>query len=155
MDIGEFNEYLRSLPGKVMDAVPDIVAETAVEYYKDTFRKKAFGSDIWVQGKPKRSGSLLVQSGALLNSIQPVEVSAQRVVIAAGNAHVPYAQVHNEGYEGTQTVVKKGRKGKKTLTGSDIFTRHVRMPRRQFMGYNEELGGIIGRNIGSYLDSVL
>lgn len=154
MDIVEFNEYLRGLPGKVKDAVPKIVAREAEQYYKKRFTEKRW-ENAWVAGKPKKGGSLLVQSGALVNSIEAVEVSAERVVIAAGNSHVPYAQVHNEGYEGEQTVVKRGRKGAKTLTGRDIFTRHMRIPQRQFMGYTGELGAAVRRRIEDLLDTIL
>ena len=41
MNIKELEAYLSSLPDKVMGDAAEIVAETATEYFKETFRKKA------------------------------------------------------------------------------------------------------------------
>lgn len=94
----DLEKFLQELPDKVMDDTAEIVSETAVEYFKGAFTKKAFDGNPWDEGAPKKRGTLLVDSANLLNSIQPVEVSRERVVISAGNDKVDYAKVHNEGY---------------------------------------------------------
>ena len=154
MNIDEFNTYLTSLPDEIMDVAPDIVAEAAVEYYKDAFRKKAFDGEMWVAGKPKKRGSLLVDTGNLMNSIQAAEVNRDKVVIQAGNEMVRYAKVHNEGFTGEVTVIKGG-KHKKVVKGGDIFTRHMNIPKRQFMGESRELAEIIKTQIDAELDRIL
>ena len=93
MDLEEFLDYLKALPEKILSTAPAIVSETAVEYYKERFAVKGFDGSPWIPGRPKKSGSLLVQSGNLMNSIRPAYVGPDKVVISAGNAQVPYAEV--------------------------------------------------------------
>ena len=42
MNIKELNNYLQSLPEEIISDAAEIVAETATEYYKSAFKKKAF-----------------------------------------------------------------------------------------------------------------
>ena len=64
MDINELNKYLQSLPEMIIDNAAEIVAETATEYYKESFSKKEFNGNPWKEAKvPKRTGSLLIASG--------------------------------------------------------------------------------------------
>ena len=85
--------------------VASIIAETATEYFKGSFRRKAFDGAGWKRST-KGSGSTLVQTGNLMNSIRPAEVTARKVVISAGNGHVGYARIHNEGGEFTVPKTK-------------------------------------------------
>jgi phage gpG-like protein len=69
------------------------------------------------------------------------------VHIAAGDQHVPYAKIHNEGFNGTQTVKSFRRRTKK---GSAVVRSHSRrmvMPQRQFMGDSQMLNANIDRII--------
>lgn len=183
MDINELNNYLQSLPDEIMSEAADIVAETATEYFKMTFRNKAFDGNPWVPAKvPKRTGSLLIDSGALLNSIRPALISPERVTISAGNDKVEYAQAHNEGYKGTVTVpthtrktksrsvdvpeyTRKTKKGSTTvpahiwnIKGGDVqvgsHTRKVDIPQREFMGDSKELNEQIHTRIEAFIDSL-
>ena len=105
MNFSDLENYLGSLPDKVLDDAAQIVAETATEYYKERFREKAFDGNPWAPAKvPRRNGSLLIDSGNLLGSIRPAYVGRDKVVISAGNDKVDYAQVHNEGFTGQVTV---------------------------------------------------
>lgn len=139
-----------------MQGTAQIVAETSVEYFQDTFRHKAFDGNPWAPPRvPKRSGSLLVQSGALLNSIRPVLVSPERIVIAAGNEKVDYAQVHNEGFKGSVTVpahIRHTRRGDQTVRQ---HSRNVNIPQRQFIGAARELETELQKRIEAYVESVL
>ena len=106
MNIKELEDYLRTMPDRLMGDAAEIVAETATEYFKETFRKKAFDGNPWAPARTaKKRGSLLVDSGAMMNSIRPLVISPQRVVIAAGNQKVTYAKVHNEGFDGEVVAV--------------------------------------------------
>lgn len=155
MQISELQKYLQSLPEHIMEDVPHIVAETATEYFKSTFRKKAFDGKPWPSGRPKRRGSLLVDSGALMNSIRPSLVSRERVRISAGNEKVNYAQIHNEGLVGSINVKAHKRKGKKgKMHNVKAHKRNVRMPKRQFMGHAEELNKLIHRRIEGYIQTI-
>ena len=138
MNLRELEAYLSSLPDKLMGDAAEIVAETATEYFKETFRKKAFDGNPWTPARTaKKRGSLLVDSGAMMNSIRPLVVTPQRVVIAAGNQKVTYAKVHNEGYDGEVQVPAHSR------------TAHV--IQRQFMGDSEELNDRIKGRVVDYI----
>ena len=40
MELEEFGAYLKALPAKIESAAPAVVAETAVEYYKERFKER-------------------------------------------------------------------------------------------------------------------
>ena len=159
MDLSEFNNFLRSLPDSVLDDAAHIVAETAQEYFKESFTRKAFDGNPWEAARrPKRTGSLLIDSGNLLNSIRPAFVSPERVVISAGNDMVTYAAVHNEGYRGPVPVAAHKRerpKGSGNFFNVRAHTRHVDIPQRQFMGDSTELADIIHDRISGHLEFLL
>ena len=152
----KIDKLLENCMEEIMQGTAQIVAETSVEYFQDTFRHKAFDGNPWAPPRvPKRSGSLLVQSGALLNSIRPVLVSPERIVIAAGNEKVDYAQVHNEGFTGTVTVpahIRHTRRGDQVVRQ---HTRRVNIPQRQFIGAARELETELQKRIETYVESVL
>lgn len=152
----EIDKLLEDQMEEIMQGTAQIVAETSVEYFQDTFRAKKFDGNPWAPPRaPKRSGSLLVQSGALLNSIRPILVSPERIVIAAGNEKVNYAQVHNEGFTGAVTVpahIRHTRWGDQNVRQ---HTRRVNIPQRQFIGNAQELETELQKRIESYVESVL
>lgn len=155
MDIKELNKYLQSLPEEIMADAADIVAETATAYYKGTFRSKEFDGNPWAQPKvPKTTGSLLIDSGALVNSIRPAVVTPQKVVISAGNSKVNYAQVHNEGFNGTVAVPAHTRKTKTKDVPVKAHTRKANIVKREFMGDSNELNEQIRARIEGYIDSL-
>lgn len=135
----EIDKLLEKRMEEILQGTAEIVAETSVGYFQDTFRHKAFDGNPWAPPRvPKQSGSLLVQSGALLNSIRPVVVTPGRIVIAAGNEKVDYARVHNEGFKGAVAVpahIRHTRRGDQSVR----HTRRVNIPRRQFIGDAREL----------------
>lgn len=152
----KIDKLLENCMEEIMQGTAQIVAETSVEYFQNTFRHKAFDGNPWAPPRvPKRSGSLLVQSGALLNSIRPVLVSPERIVIAAGNEKVDYAQIHNEGFKGSVTVpahIRHTRRGDQTVRQ---HTRSVNIPQRQFIGNARELETELQKRIEAYVESVL
>lgn len=152
----KIDKLLENCMEEIMQGTAQIVAETSVEYFQNTFRTKKFDGNPWAPPRvPKRSGSLLVQSGALLNSIRPVLVSPERIVIAAGNEKVDYARVHNEGFKGSVTVpahIRHTRRGDQTVRQ---HTRSVNIPQRQFIGNARELETELQKRIEAYVESVL
>lgn len=152
----EIDKLLENQMEEILQGTAQIVAETSVEYFQNTFRTKKFDGNPWAPPRvPKRSGSLLVQSGALLNSIRPVLVSPERIVIAAGNEKVDYARVHNEGFKGSVTVpahIRHTQRGDQTVRQ---HTRNVNIPQRQFIGAARELENDLQERIEAYVESVL
>lgn len=139
--------------------VPDIIAETATELFKDSFREKAFDKKPWPQTKRKvKKGSLMVRTGALMGSIRPSQITPSQVTISAGSYKVPYARVHNEGSEVIipprsetfqrnrfQSGKKNGKFKKGTISGQGFTFKEARfnMPQRQFMGISLNITQVI------------
>lgn len=156
MDFNDLGNYLTSLPDKILDDASQIVAETATEYYKDRFKEKTFDGNPWAPAKvPRRNGSLLIDSGNLLNSIRPAYIGRDKVVISAGNDKVGYAQVHNEGYSGSVIVPAHVRRTRK-YGDVDVkeHTRRPNIPRRQFMGESDELATKIHERLEGYINTL-
>lgn len=156
MTFDGLTDYLQSLPNAIMDAAPDIVAETATEHFKDSFTKKAFDGNPWAPAKvPRKNGSLLVDSGNLVNSIRPAYIGRDKVIISAGNDKVGYAQVHNEGYVGTVTVPAHTRRMKEKNIPVKSHTRQANIPQRQFMGESNELAETLKNKLQDYINSTI
>lgn len=155
MNLQELEQYFNTLPDKLLDDASQIVAETATEYFKQTFSKKAFDGNPWAAGKPKRRGSLLIDSGALLNSIHPYIITPERVVIAAGNAKVNYAKVHNEGYNGSVNVPAHTRHTKYGDVPVREHTRTTHIVQRRFMGDSDELNKRIHEKLQAHINDKL
>lgn len=152
----ELGDYFETLSENLLEDVPDIIAETATEHFKERFQKKEFDGNPWPAAKvPKRAGSLLVESGNLVNSIRPAYVGKDKVVISAGNDKVVYAQVHNEGYQGPVTIPAHTRRTKKGIASVQQHTRTVDIPQRQFMGKANELLSLIYARITNAIQSRL
>ncbi len=117
----------------------DIQVELKDEFDKN-FERKSFFSKAWAARKDKTAnGSLLNVTGTLRRSIKS-GVSGNGVRFSSS---VPYAEIHNEGYNGPQNVKSHDRiiKGRKQHVKA--FTRHVNMPQRQFIGDSDETRKII------------
>lgn len=129
-----------------LQAVPQIIAETAVENSKDSLREKQWEGKPYAPYKNKRRepsrGSLMMRSNNLFSSIQPSLVTANRVRISAGGSRAPYARVHNEGLRvrGTAYVRPHTRnnafgKGLRVQVPGHSRKVDFKMPKRQFMGH--------------------
>jgi len=94
----DLNSFIAALETKIRKQVPQIIAETATEFYKERFSTKEWEGVAWPQTKRVvRKGSLLVRNSSLVNSIRPSLVSDNLIRISAGSTKVPYARIHNEG----------------------------------------------------------
>lgn len=156
MNINELSEYLKGLPEEIISGAAEIVAETATEEFKQSFKRKSFDGNPWKEAKnPRANGSLLIDSGALVNSVRPAVVSPERVVISAGNEKVAYAQVHNEGFNGTVNIPAHKRSTKRGDQQVKAHTRKVSLPQRQFMGDSAEINKAIHKRIDGYVEAVI
>lgn len=155
MDFNDLTRYFEELPDRIMDAVPDVVADTATEYFKERFTEKAYDGKTWEPAKrPKNAGSLLVKSGALLNSIRPAYIGRDKVTISAGDLKVDYARVHNEGFQGQVSVKPFQRTRNGLVEEVRAHNRNVNIPQRQFMGHADELAQKIHDRLEPLVDSI-
>ena len=109
----QLNDWFSRFEHRFDAAVPTIVSDTAVEFFKERFNTQEWDGVPWEQLNPKYAakktrgkGRILPRPGNLQASIRPTQVNANRVVISAGNAKVPYARIHNDGLRvrGVQNV---------------------------------------------------
>ena len=137
--------------------VPQIIAETANEYFRDRFRLQNWDNIPWqplspgyAAQKTRGRGRILVRDGILLNSIRPTTVTPQRVVVTAGNNRTPYARAHNEGLRISSVQRVKSftnpnfmGKGKPVRIKAHQRRINFKMPKRQYIGHSPFLNKII------------
>ena len=100
------DEFVKKM-AQAMGALPQLIAEEAKEYSRSRFSEKSFDGKPWPALRPKykpKKGTMLVRSGKLQGSVRIVRVTPKKVVIAAGNSKVPYAQVQYQGLTGRVLV---------------------------------------------------
>lgn len=149
----KLNDWFSKFEHRLDVRVPDIVAETATEFFQDRFKSQEWDGVPWPALNPKYAakktrgkGQILTQTSALRGSITPTQVNSQRVVISAGSSQVPYARVHNEGLRvrgirNVRSYQNKNFMGKGKQVQIKPHTRKVdyKMKRRQFMGPSPRL----------------
>lgn len=142
---------------RMHSSVPNIVAETATEFFQDRFKTQEWDRVPWqplsakyAVKKSRGKGRILTASGLLQRSIRPSVVRPERVRISAGNTKVPYARIHNEGLTvkavaKVRPFVNRNFMGKGNRVQIKAHTRNVNftMPRRQFMGHSPYLNQIL------------
>ena len=131
------------------------IAETAIDYFNERFDEKEWDGTPWPSAKnPPSRGSLMLRSRALRESIRHTEITKERVVITAGyESKVTYARVHNEGFDGDVNVSPFTRVVKGKQQEVRAHARHMRTPKRQFMGETEELDERLTASIASLINS--
>lgn len=146
----QFADKMKTIRKELLPDCAEIIAETATEYFKARFDRKAFDGHAW-RRTHKATGSTLVESGNLKESIRPIKVTEKEVVIAAGNEKVAYARVHNEG--GIQYVRPHHRtsvKGKRYQVKGYAY----KAWKRQFMGDSNEMFNLIDKRISEYIKTL-
>ena len=110
-DITDWTRKMKALKSAYLK-LPDEIAAVAVNFSKERFRDQSWldhTKERWKprkqrrKGSPKRSQTLLVDTGRLKRSIRKISANTNRVVIGTD---VPYASIHNYGgtITGTFTV---------------------------------------------------
>lgn len=162
----KFDQQLQALMDKIerkIDLAPQLVAETALEHFKNALIQKQWDGKPYEPYKNKKRepsrGSFMMRSNNLFQSLKIVSVSSTNAILTAGSSKVPYAKVHNEGgtiYREARTTIvahKKFTRGK--FKGKTLFAKNneratfsqkasvgaysVTMPKRQFMGKSQSL----------------
>lgn len=156
---------------RVYKRTPTLVGGTAVGFFKDRFRFQAWQDEKrehWPQRKSKdknrRRRRLLTKTGRLKRSIRVTSKGRNHVFVGTD---APYAQAHNEGFQGkvTQKVPahsvrehkrrahnRDGRRVKSQVVQSHRREAHTKtvnqdIPKRQFMGQSRFLDRRIERVI--------
>ena len=96
----------------------------------------------------------MVSSGSLMNSIRPVLISRNKIILSAGNDKVPYAKVHNEGSAGPVLVPAHSRSHKGKTQQVKAYTFNQNIPQRQFMGDARELKLRIRERVIAYITHI-
>ena len=143
--------------------------------FHENFRRKAFFDRPW---KPRKEsgwkssrrksqrGSLLLVTGKLRRSLKS-QVTSSGVAFSSA---MPYASMHNEGFDGQITVPQHTRKettairlvkGKRGLKRKRVkvrshkvrsFKRRLRMPQRRFVGNHPKVEELIQRIVTKHVD---
>ena len=119
--------------------------------------KKAEPVPDWIPKKwRKKSGSLMVQSSRLKNSIRTISTTRNSVTIGTD---VPYAQIHNEGGTVNQIVNIKAhsrkRKGRTESVKGHQRKRKFKIPQRKFIGESAILMRRIERFVEREIKEIL
>jgi len=151
---------------EVRSYLPDVLATTALNFFKDSFRRQGWRDRGLKSWKPRKDGSrpggaILVKRGHLRNSLRKLIATWQRTEVGT---NLPYAAAHNEGFQGTVNVKAHTRKkyqrtkGKrKEATGSysvRAHTRKMNLEQRQFLGDSEMLERKIDHVIAKAVDTI-
>lgn len=158
----KINLFFSQFDSKFNSIVPNVIAETATEYFKERLKTKSWDGTPWpaynARGAKNRKeptrGSLMLRSLNLFSSITPSMVTTNRVTISAGGAKVPYAKAHNEGLRITAVAQVRpytntnfmGR-GKKVPIRAHSRKINFKMPRRQYMGHSVYLNKAIKQRL--------
>jgi phage gpG-like protein len=161
-DVSEFSkivqQHLDQLNDLVNNRMPVYAGRIAKSHFQDNFRQSGFinnGLQPWQPAKRQIGkgtqagyGTLLSGRNHLFSSIQYIPHHAAVMITNP----VPYAITHNEGFHGTEYVrpfTRKSRlaslslKGRKSAKGGIVnvrgFSRHMNIPKRQFIGESTEL----------------
>lgn len=165
---GRIEFHLRLVKALTND-IPKRIANDAERFFKDSFKRQAWEGKPWRPRKKRdrRKGKkpgrrILVDTGNLMQSIRVVRADHNNITLTAGNAHVPYAQVHNEGAWVRGQVTRRAfvkmehmrrtRSGKRVPVRTHQVRRHqarlnMHMPKRQFMGASPTLERIMRETI--------
>lgn len=127
---------------KVLRTAPRLLGNDALNFFLDSFKRQGWqGATFqpWAARKNKTNNkgrAILVQSGRLRRSPRIISTTAETATIGTD---VPYAQAHNEGFNGSvkQNVKAFDRKsaiGKIVAVRAHARTIQMSLPKRQFMG---------------------
>lgn len=143
--------------------LPRDIAQIAVNFSKDNFRRQGFLDGGRVQKWKKRKynegkegrGILTGDSSRLKRSIGVIRATSTEIVI--GTRDVAYGQIHNEGGKINQRVTNRQRAffwAKYKASGNPLYKRmalasklEIRIPRRKFMDDSTDLKNLMIRKV--------
>lgn len=146
---------------RLREELPKKVAARAITFWLDAFKKGGWTDTSftpWKERKDKKNTrNLLVKKGVLRSKVNNSLKSATWDVIKF-EVDLPYAKIHLEGFDGEENVREHRRKKRervkvysvRTHRGTSVkvevgdtivkaHTRHMKMPKRKYMGSSEML----------------
>ena len=163
-----------------LKALPRQLGAEVVRYSDQRFREGGWDGVPWQRRKPgakRNTGrALLINTGRLRRGTRVTAITTDSVTV--GN-NVPYAAIHNQGFNGIESVkahtrklkfkaqftdlTEKTKRGKfkvRTAKGAyetkvKAFTRRMRMPKRQFLGDSPYLRRNLNRIITASIRTAL
>lgn len=165
---GKDYSFGRILPklDAVKSQLPNVMATTALNFFKDSFRRQGWrdkGLQKWAGRKDgsRPGGAILVKRGHLRNSIRKIMASWPRTEVGT---NLPYAAAHNQGFKGqvnvkshTRRKYQRSASKRKEATGSytvRAHTRNMNLGQRQFMGDSEMLNKKLDAVITKAVDNI-
>ncbi|MBQ3658020.1 MAG: phage virion morphogenesis protein [Bacteroidales bacterium] len=143
---------------KAFRELPEQIGMLAVNFAKQRFVEQNWlytSPQPWKErkrnrrgGEARQKGAVLVDSGRLKRSIRIISTTPLSVTIGTD---VPYAQIHNDGFSGVQSVKAHTRKGKNVRA----HRRKMKMPKRKFIGNSAALMLEIEKFIIEQINGVL
>lgn len=139
--------------------LPKVLANDSLRYFDNSFKNQSWDGKRWQKlKKPRNGGTILVKSGKLRRSIRTTNQTFNLIKIISD---LPYSQIHNEGFKGTERVKSyKRRLGLVKKTGAykasvqvKGYLRKMNMPKRQFMGDSKILSNLHYNKIISAINS--
>ena len=148
---------------RAINALPARVATLAVNFSKERFIKQNWhdaSQEPWEKrrgrrrgGDRRQGGAVLVDSGRLKRSIRVISANKEQIIIGTD---VPYAEIHNEGFEGQQNVRSHQRRSRTGRVYTvRAYTRRMSMPERRFLGESQELANRIENLMETELSKAL
>jgi phage gpG-like protein len=157
------------------------LGDESLKFFKKGFTKQGWEDVVlekWKKRKkPKPKHPILVKSGNLKRSIAILQNTSYKIILGT---NVPYAKIHNEGFDGVENVKAhtRTRNIKANIRGGGVFingkfskgklkkvkiigatgkvkahTRNMVMPQRQFMGHSTQLSYLQIKRITKNIDS--
>lgn len=127
---------------RLLLTIPPQMGTIAVNFFKTRFLAQAWTDQAAVPWPARKPGSknnkgrgILMKSGRLRNSIHIISCNSGSVTVGTD---VPYAEVHNEGFQGSVNVKahKRSRFGKTTVFSTEVFNIKSRKGRRSTIKTN-------------------
>ena len=129
----------------IMLTLPSKIGTECVNFFKGSFRNQGWTDATftpWAVRSPKakrnKGRGILIDSGRLRNSIRISGMSSNSVTIGTD---IPYSEMHNDGFDGTVNVKAHTRniRSLQKIANVKEHTKHLRMPKRKFMGVSVTL----------------
>ena len=171
--IGKSLDEIKGAIVATLKAMPTIAGVEAVNHFKASFKNEGFTNDSlvkWKARKKKDEGrAILTKTGRLRRGIKVMRKTENSVTVGVDLSEVPYAQVHNEGFNGTVAVRAHVRRNtrnnvysattkKLAATGINMMaagSRKMNIPKRQFIGDSKQLDTNITNKGAAHLKKLL
>lgn len=141
-DITQLPQDILILVNKFQEHHPNmlnIMGKDAVEETLNVFKDEAFDGKTWPARKvPDAGRNLLVQSGTMRRAVT-YQVAAKILQVGLDLRKVPYAQAHNDGYNGKTKQHVRAHKRAGRSVKAHTRQANITIPQRQFLGVTPRL----------------